>query len=425
MGSVWEACHLALETTVAVKLMAPELLSNPSLRARFEREAKAAAQLKSPHIVQVHDFGIDGATPFIVMELLSGEDLGAFLRRRAKLDLETAADLLRQIARGLATAHARGVVHRDLKPSNLFLIEVHGDPVVKILDFGIAKVAPTLAEGGEVTTTTDVIGSPAYMSPEQLRAAKDVDHRSDLWSLAVILFRMLTARLPFPGKTMSEVVLEVCSEPIPTARTFAPELPVGMDAFFARALARPVEERYPSIEELYDAFVRAAGIRPDPSTSGKMAGSVPDVAAISAAGPDDTTPLGAHGTLTGAGSFVTPGGKRARRRQVLRLAGVSGAVVIGAVAALYTWHDPGSGPTSAAPPAASGTQSVRTAEDVTLAPSPTHPDVVRPAPIESAAVAAPSASASSPARAASTGPGSKIKTAPPPKSSAGRINLGL
>ena len=260
MGSVWRARHILLDVDVAVKLMAPALLSSADQRIRFGREAKAAAQIKSSHVVKIHDYGFDGETPYMVMELLDGEDLGACLRREKRLSPARAAELLAQIARGLHGAHELGIIHRDLKPANIFLARADDAEVVKILDFGIARAG---GHGGtsETTMTGDVLGSPPYMSPEQVRGLKSIDHRTDLWSVGVVLYRALTGRLPFQGDGPGDLILKICKESPPPPSSLAPELPGALDAFFGRVFQREPDARFASIREMADAFVQAIAPR--------------------------------------------------------------------------------------------------------------------------------------------------------------------
>jgi len=225
-------------------------------RARFEREARAAASLQSPHVVQVLDYGVEGDTPYIVMELLVGEDLRRRLSRERRLSLAATSRILSHVARGLGAAHEAHLVHRDLKPANVFLAGAPGaggDEVVKILDFGIAK--DLMGEHvGESTRTGELVGSPHYMSPEQVRGAKDIDHRSDLWALSVIVYRSLTGQLPFRGDVFGAVIAQVLADPVPVATHVAPDLPPEVDAFFARGFARDREARFQTAEEMAAAF---------------------------------------------------------------------------------------------------------------------------------------------------------------------------
>jgi serine/threonine-protein kinase len=207
MGAVWFARDRGLERDVALKLILAEGADSTSAVERFTREARLLASLSSRHVVHVFDFGVDGRSPFLVMELLHGEDLGARLKRQGRLTPEETAHLSGQIARALAGAHERGLVHRDLKPGNVFLAQIDGEEVVKVLDFGIAKSLDFAVDGGELTKTGALVGTPQYMSPEQIRAAKRVDHRSDLWSLAVVLYRCLTGQLAFSGGSLGDLVM--------------------------------------------------------------------------------------------------------------------------------------------------------------------------------------------------------------------------
>jgi serine/threonine protein kinase len=261
MGAVWVARHIHLDVVVAIKVMEPGYASSDDGRVRFEREAKASAKLKSPHIVHVYDYGVDNDMPYLAMDLLKGEDLESRLKREGRLSLPATSALLAQIGKGLRVAHDAGLVHRDLKPGNIFLAVNHeGEEVAKILDFGIAKsVTPGVTK--DATQTGAIIGSPRYMSPEQVRNSKCVDHRSDLWSLGVILFRCVTGRLPFAASEVATLILEICAEPIPTPSSIAPDLGPAVDRFFARALARSPDERFQSARELAEAFAAVAGDR--------------------------------------------------------------------------------------------------------------------------------------------------------------------
>ncbi len=289
MGSVWAAKHLQLETDVAIKFMAPEFATSNAARTRFEREARLLAQLKSPNVVQVHDSGVESdGSLYLVMELLEGEDLEARLGRLRALSLASAAEIVRQAARALTRAHEVGLVHRDLKPANLFLARQGDEEVVKILDFGIAKEA----SGSSNTRTGTLMGSPHYMSPEQVRDAKHVDGRSDLWSLGVIAFRMLTGTLPFESEAVGDILVEICSAPIPLASMVAPSLPAAVDRFFERALARDPAARFASARELSDFFATLAS---QPNAAVDARASVPSTLAspvLQAGGPRAaTTPL--------------------------------------------------------------------------------------------------------------------------------------
>ena len=253
MGSVWVARHLGLDMPVAIKFMDVSMASLDEALVRFEREARLSARIRSPHVVEVLDYGTDLGRPYIVMELLIGEHLGERLRREGRLWLPDAAAIVLQVAKALRRAHEAGVVHRDLKPANVFLSRVDDDEIVKLLDFGIAK-ADWSDDGGEVTKTGVVLGSPSYMSPEQVRGIKYIDHRSDLWSLGVLLYRALTGQMPFQGESNLDVALRIAGEPCPAATSVAPDLPPEIDALLARALARDREERFQSAREMAAAI---------------------------------------------------------------------------------------------------------------------------------------------------------------------------
>src|SRR5262249_15971575 len=207
--------------------MSAALDAAPMARTRFEREARAAAQLPSPHVVRILDYGVERETPYIVMELLRGEDLRARLAREGRLPLHQIVALVRQIAKGLKLAHDAGIVHRDLKPSNVFLQRIGDEELVKILDFGGAKEIDRRA-GDERTPSGRLLGSPEYMSPEQARGG-DIDHRSDQWSLAVIAFVALTGHRPFAGQHVGDVLVKICTEDLPRATELVAGLPPGVD----------------------------------------------------------------------------------------------------------------------------------------------------------------------------------------------------
>ncbi|WP_437659156.1 serine/threonine-protein kinase [Sorangium sp. So ce1182] len=341
MGSVWVARHINLGSPVAVKFMAPTYAASSTFVARFEREARIAASLQSPHVVYVQDYGIDDDTPYLVMELLQGEDLGTRLERVGRLSLADATLILMQAGKAIRRAHDAGLVHRDLKPANLFLVRVEEeqDEVVKVLDFGIVKeTGPHLTD--EVTRTGELLGSPHYMSPEQVRGEKDVDRRSDLWSLGVILFCAVTGELPFQGDQLGAVIANILVAPLPSASRLAPDLPPAIDAFFARALSRDRAQRFQSIGEMVGELRRLAGMAspsiPDlqlssanptssrPRFSGTMPLHAAEVSAPAAA-PRSARP----GTLTGAGSTAQEAVQQKPSRALLAIA-VSATVLLGA-----------------------------------------------------------------------------------------------
>ena len=262
MGSVFRAQHLTLGSEVAVKLIDPAVAGNPAIRARFVREAKAAAQLRSPHVVQILDYGVDGETPFIAMELLEGESLAARLERVGRLSPPDTARIVTEVARALSKAHEAGIVHRDLKPDNIFLVENEDSEVSKVLDFGVAKER-YCTEEAHMTSTGAVLGTPYYMSPEQAEGLKTLDHRTDIWALAVITYECIVGARPFEAETLGALFLSICTRPLPIPSRVA-SVPDGFDAWFARGTSRELGDRFASAQEAAQSLQRLCepGIRP-------------------------------------------------------------------------------------------------------------------------------------------------------------------
>jgi serine/threonine protein kinase len=252
MGIVLEATQLPLQRRVAIKLLA-STSPRSSAYQRFLREAEVVSSLDNEHVVRLLDFGTEQGDPFFVMEYLQGEDLAARLRRRHRLAPADAAGILLQACGGLAEAHQKGIVHRDLKPSNLFLTtDPGGATLVKVLDFGISKVLD--AGRPELTATLSALGTAPYMSPEQIRSSRRVDQRADLWSLGVILYEMLTGRLPFQGKTAMVVGNEILSRSHLPIEELRPEVPSGLVAVVNRCLLKDRQHRFASVGELAAAL---------------------------------------------------------------------------------------------------------------------------------------------------------------------------
>jgi serine/threonine-protein kinase len=259
MGSIWRAHHLVLAAPVAVKLIDREAVPDEETLGRFMREAQSAATLRSPHVVQILDYGVDDKLPFIVMELLDGENLAQRLRRLGRLSSADTARIITHVGRAMARAHEANIVHRDLKPENVFLIRNEDEEIAKVLDFGVAKVSVgALGEQGSRTRTGSILGTPYYMSPEQAQGNKTVDHRSDLWSLGVIAFECLTGKRPFYSDGLGDLVLQICIRDIPVPSEVS-SVPVGFDAWFARAVARDPEARFQSARELSEALREVLG----------------------------------------------------------------------------------------------------------------------------------------------------------------------
>jgi serine/threonine protein kinase len=256
MGQVWAAFHHSLRRDVAVKFLSGPLANNPSALQRFTLEAQTIGRLQCPYVPQVFDFGTlpDGA-PFIVMELLDGVDLQTRLEKEGGLSLAQTERLVGQMCAVLALAHGLGLIHRDIKPSNIVLIRGEGDAfTAKLLDFGIVK-ALDVDDSGTRTGTT--LGTPSYMSPEQLMSAKAVDARADLWSLAVVAYCCLTGELPFAGETFGAVCLSIHSGPFVDPSSLRSGLPASLDEWFRKALNRAPEERFQSATEMSAALSAA------------------------------------------------------------------------------------------------------------------------------------------------------------------------
>jgi eukaryotic-like serine/threonine-protein kinase len=255
MGSVWVADHLTLRTQVAVKFMSPAIAKDPSFIARFTREAQAAAQIKSMHVVQTIDHGITAeGVPYIAMELLEGEPLLKRLRQKGSLSTADTAAIVTQVGKALGKAHQLGIVHRDIKPGNIFLLDADGDLFVKLLDFGVAKQEQ---DGLSMTQTNDKVGTPFYMSPEQLISAKHVDFQTDLWSVAVVAYHAVVGQVPFNAKTFVNLCLAITKGVFAPPSSVRPDLPRGLDAFFLRALAHQRSARFESAKHLAEEFERA------------------------------------------------------------------------------------------------------------------------------------------------------------------------
>ena len=387
MGSVWLAQHLTLHSPVAIKLIDTQIANHPEALARFLREARAAAALRSPHVVQILDHGVDNGTPYIAMELLEGESLAARLRKVGRLSPADTARIVTHTARAVARAHEAGVVHRDLKPDNIFLIENEEEELAKVLDFGIAK--STIVGFGMSavpdTRTGALMGTLQYMSPEQTEGVKSVDFRTDIWAMGVIAFECLLGRRPFDAEAVGALVLEICSRPLPVPSKVG-AVPAGFDAWFARACARVPSDRFPSARDA------ATDLRRICQPKG-FAGDDREREA-----PRALPPEGARTEVT------APGG----RRPVGLLVGVGvavAAIVVGAI----VFTRPGSPPAPVSPPAAVSVPAVQP-----TAPAP----VPGPAPVQVVAAPAPEPVPAPGKAAGPSAPPPEVPAAPRPPASA-------
>ena len=301
MGEVWAAHHLTLNTEVAVKFLSTGAGGNAAKialeRFRFEAQVSAHLGLKTSHVVAVHDAGRDAAGPYLVMEHVRGRTLRAELNRRGPLALDEVATLLDQVCGALSVAHGSGIVHRDLKPSNLLLLDQpDGSLYVKVADFGIAKALQSDLAVDRPEDTSDgwMLGSPAYMSPEQMGGG-GVDARSDMWALGVIIYECITGRLPFPGRSVAELIVNMSVGRFDPPTTVRPMLPRELDAWFTRALGKRKEQRFPRVEDMAQSFhmaILGRPIRRLPRVVRRITGLVSLAAAVLALrpGPSEATP---------------------------------------------------------------------------------------------------------------------------------------
>jgi serine/threonine-protein kinase len=260
MGAVFEATNIGIGKRVALKFLDREALRDPDAVTRFQREAEAASAVESAHIVHIFDSGTSGdGRPFLVMELLTGEDLRSRLERDGRLPLAEAVHIVGQILRALSRAHAAGIVHRDLKPDNVFLCQRDDDPMfVKLVDFGISKLTRREATADTLTRRGVVLGTAFYMSPEQAQAFRDIDGRTDLYSVGTILFEMLAGRPPHVGSVYEAVLIDICTKDAPDLKSLVPEVTEELSQVVRRALMRDRDQRFQNAREFYDALASAA-----------------------------------------------------------------------------------------------------------------------------------------------------------------------
>jgi len=425
MGVVVAARHMQLDEQVALKFLLPEALANQDAVRRFEREARAAVKIKSEHVARVTDVGtLESGSPFMVMEYLSGNDLGDYLLQKGPLGVEEAVESVLQACEAIAEAHSMGIIHRDLKPANLFrIVRADGTPSIKVLDFGISKVQGDHA----MTHTSSMMGSPQYMSPEQMTAAKTVDARADIWAMGVILLELLTGKTPFDGDTIPELCVAILhSEPPPLSR-FRPELPIDLGLVIDRALQKSRDDRFPNVAEFATALApfgppgaavsaerirRVLGVNPERGARTLLVGSG---STISDARPRETsaTVLADAGTPAHVRTGSTPTGSAqtgstqldasstqpnpAAKNQSTLLLAAAAVLVLGSGIAWLLWPEP---PAEAAlEPAVDEAPAAAVAQPAPLAPpppTPAPPPVVEPAP---AAAPAPAPAPDKPAAA--------------------------
>jgi serine/threonine protein kinase len=353
MGVVVAARHLQLDTRVAIKFLLPSMLGNQEAVARFANEARRAVKIQSEHVARVLDVGtLDSGAPYMVMEYLQGADLSAVLRERGPLPVEEAVDYLLQAMEAIAEAHTLGIVHRDLKPANLFSIQrPDGKSSIKVLDFGISKLTEAGSTGGvSVTKTSALMGSPLYMSPEQMRSSKDVDSRTDIWALGVILFELVTGRPPFMSDSVTELAIVVAIEPTPSAHALRAGSPIELDAVLFRCLEKQPRDRYRDVAEFAFALLPFASKRAKASVD-RISGTIGGGTLRESVHPSPSSPAPpGTGTLPAVG-MTTPGVTRAKRTALGALAiGVAAVAAFAAVAGLHPkGTDPREIPTASQP----------------------------------------------------------------------------
>ena len=432
MGAVWRAEHMQLRSPVAIKLIDEQIASSPDALARFMREAQSAAALRSPHVVQILDFGADRGVPYIAMELLEGESLADRLARVGRMPPQEIAQLITQVSRALAKAHEMGIVHRDIKPDNIFIVRNDEEDVAKVLDFGIAKSSKGLGVGsGSTTRTGAILGTPNYMSPEQAEGTKLVDHRTDLWALGVIVFEALVGRKPFDSDALGSLLLAICTRPIPIPSQWGCQFP-GFDAWFARACAREVGERFQSARELAASLRQLCGITDvrEPALSAHG----PTVRAVSTAQMTPFSQSG-HGApnppLPTANTYSASVNLGTKRKPItaLVIVGLFASAAMAAGVAFFVHRgnvEVGQELTakSAEPASVPASKAVEApvAAPVVQVPAPAPTPVVAPA-LSTPASDAPAASAA-PAPAPPTvaaGPGRRPKSPPPAKKPASKL----
>ncbi|MFO0653274.1 MAG: serine/threonine-protein kinase [Polyangiales bacterium] len=328
-GVVYEALRLPLRKRVALKLLKPAVTLHPETIARFFREAEAAAQIQHPNIVEVFDCGEHEGTPFMAMECLDGEALDHRLKRLKRLTTREAVDTLVPIVSAVAAVHARGIIHRDLKPGNIFIAHGPRGETPKLLDFGIAKVREATVE---LTRTSSVLGTPLYMSPEQMRESKHVDARSDIWSLGVILFECLAGRRPFTGTSILALIEAVTRAPIPSVREFSPTVPEELDALLLRMLERDLDRRIGDARELGAALLPHASERVRLDFAEEFGALTPTVVDTQPRASQDPAPAATGGTLNLSAKAVTVEVEAPPRRGVSLVAIASVSALVSALA---------------------------------------------------------------------------------------------
>jgi eukaryotic-like serine/threonine-protein kinase len=425
MGVVVAATHAHLGQRVAIKFLLKEAMESDGVAARFLREGRTMVQLTSEHVARVTDVGThDNGAPYLVMEYLEGRDLGDVVQARGPLPAPEMVDYLLQACEAVAEAHALKVVHRDLKPGNLFLTRrPDGSPLVKVLDFGISKAHEPA--GNKLTQTAAVMGSPAYMSPEQVRSTTNVDQRTDVWSLGVIAYELLTGKLPFEAPTMSGMFAAIVASPMVPIGQRRPDLHPDLARAVERALVKEVEGRFQSVAELATALApfgtdgaRISAQRVSRQLHGSSGWEHAGAPAVTA-GALGTSPNAATSTT---GPHVATGSTTASRGLALVLGGLV-LVLGGAAGGVFLLQQRAPAPETAAEPTTAATATAPTAgpsaatppPEATVAPASTPSATTAAASATPAPSAAPVAAAKAPPTARTPRPATPPKPAKPAK----------
>jgi serine/threonine-protein kinase len=344
MGVVYAAYHELLAQPVALKILRRSAVESSDAIMRFVREARAAASIKNEHVVRVMDVGVAESlgVPYMVMDLLDGTDVERMLASRGRLPIAVAVGYVLQALEAIAAAHVEGIVHRDLKPANLFVAQTEdGAEVLKVLDFGISKKIGDLGTSAQAaaTSTKQILGTPMYMSPEQLRSSRSVDARTDIWALGVLLFQMIADQTPFDGETIGDLFASIFEGPAPRLRSRRSEVPPALDDIVARCLERKPEDRFSDVAELAAALAPFGG----PGAAASLervrrsfvrARDPRRTTAANATAPASSPVIGTTGpapTRTAAG-WATSSGRVESRTRIVGLALLAGAVATTAVA---------------------------------------------------------------------------------------------
>ncbi|WP_394836577.1 protein kinase [Pendulispora rubella] len=432
MGVVVRATHLQLEQAVALKFVLPRVAEVEAFRERFLREARASSRLRSEHVARVYDVGTtEAGLPYLVMELLEGNDLATLIHRSGPMAVADAVEYVVQACEAIVEAHDLGIVHRDLKPANLFVTRrPNGAPLLKVLDFGISKqIGPGATAAAALTQSTAVLGSPLYMAPEQLRSARAVDARSDVWALGIIAYELLTGRVPFHGETLTELCLKVVSDPAAPPSEARHDLPPELVSIVMRCLEKEPSARYSSVAML------AAALEPFSASASRGVTERAWRSLAETMAPLDDVAMPVQAAPTNATENSTWGGTRPSaldlpRRRSRVVAAASLVIVFVAGAGLFALRGSGPAPaptptSGAASPAvvvASPSTARVTESEIVAASTALQVEVDAGAPLKanpppvrrpsSRRPAGPAASGSAPASASSQAPSETPRTSP-------------